>query len=232
MTNLAEKPGVYKYFDLIVGLFVAVLLISNVASTKIVQFGPFGFDGGTLLFPLAYIFGDILTEVYGFKRSRRVIWIGFFSALLMSAVLMIVGALPAAEGWDNQAAYQKILGLTPRIVIASLIAYFAGEFSNSVILAKMKVLTKGRFLWTRTIGSTVVGEGLDTALFVLIAFWGLLPSSLILTIAISNYIFKTGVEVILTPLTYRAVGFLKKAEQEDYFDDQTKFNPFALKAED
>ncbi len=222
---------IYKYFDLILGLFIAVLLISNIASTKIVQFGPFEFDGGTLLFPLAYIFGDILTEVYGFRRSRRVIWLGFFSALLMSVVLMFVGWLPAAAGWENQEAYQKILGLTPRIVIASLIAYFAGEFSNSVILAKMKVWTKGKWLWTRTIGSTIVGEGLDTLLFVLIAFWGILPTGLLITVIISNYIFKTGLEVVLTPVTYKVVGFLKKREQEDYYDDRTKFNPFSLKTE-
>jgi len=232
MLNLTENTRVYKYFDLILGLFVAVLLISNIASTKIVQFGPFEFDGGTLLFPLAYIFGDILTEVYGFKRSRRVIWIGFFSAFLMSAVLMLVGWLPSAQGWENQEAYQKILGLTPRIVIASLIAYFAGEFSNSVILAKMKIWTKGKKLWTRTIGSTIIGEGLDTVLFVMIAFWGVLPLALILTIIASNYIFKTGFEVILTPLTYKVVRFLKNREQVDFYDDKTKFNPFSFTVND
>lgn len=220
----------YKYFDIILGLFVAVLLISNIASTKILKLGPFEFDGGTLLFPLAYIFGDILTEVYGYRRSRRVIWLGFFSALLMSAVLMIVGFLPAAGGWENQEAYQKILGLTPRIVLASLIAYFAGEFSNSFTLAKMKILTKGRFLWTRTIGSTLIGEGLDTLLFVLIAFWGVLPTELLIAVIVSNYIFKCGVEVIFTPLTYKIVRFLKKEEQEDYYDRETRFNPFSLKA--
>jgi len=219
----------FKYFDIILGLFVAVLLISNIASTKILDLGPFSFDGGTLLFPLAYIFGDILTEVYGYKKSRRVIWLGFFSAALMSAVLMIVGALPSAEGWENQDAYQKILGLTPRLVLASLIAYFAGEFANSFTLAKMKILTKGKWLWLRTISSTLVGEGLDTVLFCLIAFWGILPSGLLLTIIISNYIFKCGVEVLLTPLTYKIVGFLKKSENEDYYDRETKFNPFSLK---
>jgi len=225
----SQKMKNYKYFDIILGLFVAVLLISNIASTKIVDLGPFEFDGGTLLFPLAYIFGDILTEVYGYKKSRRVIWLGFFSAFLMSAILMIVGALPAAAGWENQDAYQKILGLTPRIVLASLIAYFAGEFANSITLAKMKIWTKGKWLWTRTIGSTLIGEGLDTMLFCLIAFWGILPSSLLLTVIISNYIFKCGVEVIFTPLTYKIVGFLKKSENEDYYDTQTKFNPFSLK---
>jgi len=219
----------FKYFDIILGLFVAVLLISNIASTKILQLGPFSFDGGTLLFPLAYIFGDILTEVYGYKKSRRVIWLGFFSALLMSAVLMIVGWLPAAEGWENQEAYQKILGLTPRLVLASLIAYFAGEFSNSFTLAKLKIATAGKWLWLRTITSTLIGEGLDTVLFVLIAFWGILPTELLITIIVSNYIFKCGVEVLLTPATYGVVKFLKRNEQADYYDKDTKFNPFSLK---
>ncbi|MFA6304377.1 MAG: queuosine precursor transporter [Patescibacteria group bacterium] len=219
----------YKHFDIILGLFVAVLLISNIASTKILNLGLFSFDGGTLLFPLAYIFGDILTEVYGYKKSRRVIWLGFFSALLMSAVLMIVGWLPAAEGWENQSAYQAILGLTPRLVLASLIAYFAGEFANSFTLAKLKIATAGKWLWLRTIGSTLIGEGLDTILFCLIAFWGILPTELLITIIFSNYIFKCGVEVLLTPLTYKVVGYLKKSEQEDYYDKETNFNPFSLK---
>lgn len=206
-----------------------MLLISNIASTKILNLGLFSFDGGTLLFPLAYIFGDILTEVYGYKKSRRVIWLGFFSALLMSAVLMIVGWLPAAEGWENQSAYQAILGLTPRLVLASLIAYFAGEFANSFTLAKLKIATAGKWLWLRTIGSTLIGEGLDTILFCLIAFWGILPTELLITIIFSNYIFKCGVEVLLTPLTYKVVGYLKKSEQEDYYDKETNFNPFSLK---
>ena len=210
-------------------LFVAVLLISNIACTKIVSMWKFDFDGGTLLFPLAYIFGDILTEVYGYKKSRRVIWTGFGCALLMSAVLMIVGALNPAEGWENQEAYQKILGLTPRIVIASLIAYFAGEFSNSYLMAKIKIWMKGKKLWVRTIGSTLVGEGVDTTLFILIAFWGVLPGGLLLAIFVSNYIIKCGIEILFTPLTYKIVKFLKKAENEDYYDKKTNFNPFAVK---
>jgi len=222
----------FRYFDIILGLFVAVLLISNVASTKILQFGPFTFDGGTLLFPIVYIFGDILTEVYGYKRSRRVIWTGFFAALLMSAVFMLVGKLPAATDWVNQDAYDKILGLTPRIVIASLIAYFAGEFSNSYTLAKMKIFTKGKHLWSRTIGSTVLGEGIDTVLFVLIAFAGVLPASLLLTIIISNYIFKVGLETLATPITYYVVNKLKKKEGVDVYDEKTNFNPFSLKSQD
>ncbi len=218
----------YKYFDLIMALFVAVLLISNIASTKILKLGPFTFDGGTLLFPISYIFGDILTEVYGYQRSRRVIWVGFGCAALMAVVLMVVGALPPADGWEYQNAYEAILGATPRIVLASLIAYFAGEFSNSYTLAKMKVLTQGRWLWTRTIGSTLVGQGVDTVLFVTIAFAGVLPWSLFWSIIISNYIFKCGLEAVMTPITYRVTGFLKREENEDVYDIDTDFNPFKV----
>jgi queuosine precursor transporter len=219
----------YKHLGAISVFFVSVLLISNVASTKIVDLKWFAFDGGTLLFPLSYIFGDILTEVYGYKRSRSVIWLGFFMALLMSIIFIIVGKLPSAHGWDNQAAYDAILGLTPRIVAASLIAYFLGEFSNSFILAKMKIWTKGKWLWTRTIGSTVVGELVDSAFFISIAFFGILPNYLLITLVISNYLFKTAVEILFTPVTYKVVKFLKKEESGDYYDKDTKFNPFSTR---
>jgi uncharacterized integral membrane protein (TIGR00697 family) len=202
-------------------------LISDIASTKIVDFKWFVFDGGTLLFPFSYIFDDILTEVYGYKNTRRIIWLGLFMALLMSLIFIIVGKLPAAPGWNNQDAYDKILGLTPRIVCASLIAYFCGEFSNSFILAKMKIMTKGKWLWTRTIGSTIVGELLDSAIFITLAFWGVLSNPLLTTLIISNYIFKTAVEILFTPATYKIVSFLKKKENEDYYDIDTNFNPFA-----
>ena len=219
----------FKYLGSISVFFVSVLLISNIASTKIIDLKWFVFDGGTLLFPLSYIFGDILTEVYGYKRTKRVIWLGFSMALLMSLVFIIVGKLPSAPGWDNQGAYDLILGLTPRIVIASLVAYLCGSFSNSFILAKMKILTKGRMLWARTIGSTLVGEFIDSAIFIVIAFWGVLPSSLLITLIISNYIFKSAVEVLFTPVTYKVVGFLKKKEDEDFYDKETDFNPFSSK---
>jgi uncharacterized integral membrane protein (TIGR00697 family) len=218
----------YKYYDLILGLFVAVLLISNVASSKVLDLGPFTFDGGTILFPISYIFGDILTEVYGYRRSRRVIWTGFFAAFLMSAVFMVVGKLPPAADWPNQEAYDQILGLTPRIVVASLIAYFAGEFSNSYTLAKMKVFSKGKWLWSRTIGSTIVGEGVDTLLFVFIAFYGVFPGDLLISILLSNYIFKVGFEAGFTPITYKIVGFLKRQEKSDVYDYDTDFNPFSV----
>jgi uncharacterized integral membrane protein (TIGR00697 family) len=222
-----DKP--FRHLNAITALFVAVLLISNVASSKMVQIGPLAFDGGTLLFPLSYIFGDILTEVYGYKRSRSVIWLGFAAALLMSVTFIVVGKLPPAEGWPNQAAYDAILGLTPRIVLASLVAYLAGEFSNSFILAKMKVWTRGRHLWARTIGSTVVGELVDSAIFVMVAFAGTMPGALLMTVAVSNYVFKTLVEAAFTPVTYRVVAFLKRTEREDHYDRDTDFNPFAVR---
>jgi uncharacterized integral membrane protein (TIGR00697 family) len=222
------KP--YRFFDVIMALFVAVLLISNVASSKIVLLGPFTFDGGTVLFPLSYIFGDILTEVYGYQRSRKVIWTGFFCAGLMAAIFAVVGTLPPAPDWEGQDAYLRILGITPRIVLGSLIAYWAGEFCNSFTLAKMKIFTRGHWLWTRTIGSTLMGEGVDTLLFVVIAFAGVLPMGLLTSVLISNYFFKVGVEVMATPVTYSVVAFLKRAEREDYYDYDTDFNPFALAA--
>lgn len=219
----------FKYLTTISVFFVSVLLISNIASTKIIDLKWFIFDGGTLLFPLSYIFGDVLTEVYGYKRSRSIIWLGFFSALIMSIVFIVVGKLPSAPGWNNQTAYDAILGLTPRIVLASLLAYSCGEFSNSYILAKMKVWTKGKLLWARTIGSTIIGEFIDSILFIVVAFWGILPNSLLITLIISNYIFKTSVEILFTPLTYRVINFLKKTEGEDYYDLNTNFNPFSIK---
>ncbi len=230
MSKQGQAPvrRAYRYFDLIMAAFVTVLLISNIASTKILDLGPFTFDGGTILFPLSYIFGDVLTEVYGYAQSRRVIHAGFLASLLLALTLAVVGALPPAQGWENQEAYRSILGQTPRIVAASLVAYFAGEFSNSWVLARMKVATRGRWLWMRTIGSTLVGEGVDTALFVLIAFWGALPSALVWSVMASNYVFKVSLEALLTPLTYRIVNGLKRAEAEDYFDVDTDFNPFLV----
>ncbi|MEW6266405.1 MAG: queuosine precursor transporter [Thermodesulfobacteriota bacterium] len=223
-----EQPKSFRYLDLITGLFTAVLLISNVASSKIVSLGGLSFDGGTLLFPLAYIFGDVLTEVYGYARGRRVIWTGFFSLMLLSVVLAVVGSIPPDPQWPHAQAYDLILGQTPRIVLASLTAYFAGEFANSYVLAKMKVASSGKHLWMRTIGSTLVGEGLDTAVFVLAAFYGTLSDDLLWRVLAANYIFKVGVEVILTPVTYALIGTLKKLENEDFYDYATDFNPFRL----
>jgi queuosine precursor transporter len=218
----------FKHLDTITGLFVAVLLISNVASTKILELGWFSFDGGTLLFPVSYIFGDVLTEVYGYTRSRKVIWLGFISAALMAITFGVVGALPPAQGWTNQNAYEAILGMTPRIVAASLAGYWTGEFTNSFVLAKMKLMTNGRWLWTRTIGSTLVGEAVDTALFAAIAFAGVLDSRMLAALMVSNYVFKCGVEILCTPLTYAVVKKLKRSEQIDWYDRGTDFNPFTF----
>ena len=217
----------YKFFTLVTAVFVAVLIISNIASSaKWVSLGPLSFDGGTILFPISYIFGDILTEVYGYRKSRQVIWIGFACSILMVVVFAIVGALPAAPGWENQEAYNKIFSTTPRLVAGSLIAYFAGEFSNSYILARMKIFTRGRWLFTRTIGSTIVGESLDSVLFTFIGFAGLLPTETLVAGMVSNIVFKIGFEAVATPLTYAVVGFLKRREKVDFYDYKTNFNPF------
>lgn len=227
--------------DTITAIFVAVLLISNIASAaKIVdwRFSLFGlrlaFDAGTLLFPVSYIFGDILTEVYGYRRSRKVIWTGFALSALMALTFWLVGRLPGEAEWESyagQEAYDAILGgvSSGGIIIASLLAYFAGEFSNSYVMAKMKIVTRGRWLWARTIGSTLIGEGVDTALFVMIAsIFGVFPWSIALTLIVTNYIFKVGIEALMTPLTYRIVDGLKRVEQEDYYDYDTDFNPFRV----
>lgn len=231
----------YRYFDLIMALFVTVLLVSNIASSaKIVDWGVslaglrLSFDAGTLLFPISYIFGDVLTEVYGYRQSRRVIWTGFGAAALMSAVLWLVRQLPGEAAWQGYAgdgAYDMILGgvSSGGITIASLAAYLVGEFSNSIVLAKLKVRTQGRYLWVRTIGSTLVGEGVDSIVFVMIASaFGVFPWEIALSLIVANYIFKVAIEALMTPVTYRVVAFLKRAEHEDYYDVGTDFNPFKL----
>jgi len=231
----------YKFFDIIMAAFVAVLIISNIASSaKIVDLGlsirgvALAFDAGTILFPISYIFGDILTEVYGYKNSRRVIWTGFAILALSAGVFWIIQRLPGEgtwQGYAGDAAYSAILGgmSTGGIVFASLAGYWSGEFSNSFVLAKMKILTNGRWLWTRTIGSTLVGELVDTLAFVGVAIWfGVFPPSLFWTLTITNYLFKVALEVAFTPVTYAIVNRLKKAEQEDYYDRDTIFNPFRI----
>lgn len=236
-------PGhVLKYFDLVMAAFVMVLIVSNIASSsKIVDWGislfgvPLAFDAGTLLFPVSYIFGDVLTEVYGYRRSRRVIWTGFACLAASSAVLWLVRIMPAEAVWEaavGQKAYLGVLGgmSTGGIVVASLSAFWVGEFSNSFILAKLKVLTQGRWLWMRTIGSTLAGEAADTLLFVSIAtLCGIFPPEIFVTLTLTNYLFKVGVEAAMTPLTYRVVRFLKRAEAEDFYDVSTNFNPFSLR---
>ncbi len=234
----------FKFFDRLMALFVTVLLVSNIASSaKIVDWGfslfgvPLAFDAGTLLFPVSYIFGDVLTEVYGYRYSRRVIWTGFFCALVMSVTLWLVGRMPGETYWQGnigQAQYDAILGgvSSGAIVIASLAAYWAGEFSNSYVLARLKIATAGRWLWLRTIGSTLIGQGIDTFLFVSLAMLlkvpGFIPE-IWLTLILTNYLFKVGVEGLMTPVTYRVVNFLKRVENVDYFDYDTDFNPFRIR---
>jgi len=215
-----------RHFDVIVGLFVAVLLITQTTAQKIVAFGPLNLSAGVLLFPISYIFGDILTEVYGYARSRRVIWIGFTCAVLMAAAYWVAVALPPAKGWTNQEAFARVLGFVPRIVAASVLAYWAGEFANSYILAKLKIATGGRYLWTRTIGSTLVGEAIDTIVVMIVGFAGALPSRLLISVGWSIYLVKVAYEILATPLTYVVVNFLKRAEGLDVFDRATNFNPF------
>ncbi|GAP15532.1 conserved hypothetical integral membrane protein [Longilinea arvoryzae] len=241
MNQPSSENRIYRYLDLVMVLFVTVLLVSNIASSaKIVDWGvsifgvPLAFDAGTILFPVSYIFGDVLTEVYGFKRSRRVIWAGFGCLTLAALVFAVVRALPGEAAWQGyagQPAYDAILGgmSSGGIVLASLSAYLVGEFSNSVILARVKVITNGKWLWVRTISSTLIGEGFDSFIFILIAsLFGVFPWELFGTLVLTNYIFKVSVEVLMTPATYAVVTFLKRAESEDYFDRHTRFNPFAL----
>lgn len=225
----STTPATLRYYDLIGMAFVAVLLISTIAAQKLFVLGPLVLPAGTLLFPIAYIFGDVLTEVYGYARSRRIVWMGFAASVLMAVVFAIAVALPPAPGWPMQEPFALVLGLVPRVVIASLVAYLCGEFLNSYVLAKLKVRMQGRHLWIRTIASTLVGEGVDTAIFMTIAFAGILPTPVLLSAIVSAYVVKVAYEVAATPLTYAIVRALKRAEGVDHYDVGTNFNPFKLK---
>jgi queuosine precursor transporter len=218
----------YRYLDALTIGFVVVLLVSNLVGPKICQVGPLLVSGAQLLFPITYICGDVFTEVYGYAASRRAIWFGFFAMSLLAIMGQVAVALPPAPGWPDQQAFAKVFGLVPRFAIASLLAYWAGEFTNSYTLAKLKILTKGRFLWTRTIGSTISGQLVDTVMLVLIAFWGVQSSSQILRLIAGSYAIKVVYETLATPLTYLIVRQLKRAEGVDTFDRGTNFNPFAL----
>lgn len=226
----------FKYFDLIMAAFVAVLLCSNligvhkVSSVKLPVYGEYIFGTGVLFFPLSYLFGDILTEVYGYARSRKVIWAGFGALIFASLMSYVVTSLPAARTMSPEAkgAVDLIFGQTWRIVAASLFAFWAGEFVNSYVLAKMKIATAGKYLWMRTIGSTFAGEAVDSLIFYPIAFLGTWSNEQVISVMIGNYFLKVFWEVIATPVTYKIVGFLKRAEHEDHFDRDTDFNPFSL----
>ena len=228
----------YKYYDFVMAAFVCVLLCSNLigagkaAQLTLPVLGPVTFSAGVLFFPISYIFGDILTEVYGYGRDRRVVWAGFAALAFASFMATVVVSLPPASS-DYAQQYQAhlvgVFGDTPRIALASMIAFWCGSFSNSFTLAKMKLLTKGRWLWTRTIGSTLVGELIDSGLFYVIAFYGIWPLEKVIQVAVAQYVLKTAWEVVMTPVTYKVVGFLKRAENEDWFDRHTDFTPFRLK---
>ena len=223
------RGRLYKYYDLVMASFVTILLCSNViGAAKVCTVWGFTFGAGVLFFPISYIFGDILTEVYGYARARKVVWAGFGAIIFASFMSWVVVSLPPAMGWNDQRAYESVFGQTPRIVFASLAAFFAGEFANSYVLAKMKILTSGRHLWTRTIGSTIVGEGVDSLVFYPLAFLYVWETRLVVTVMISNYVIKVLWEVVITPVTYQVVGFLKQAEHEDYYDYDTNFTPFSI----
>lgn len=213
------------------GLFIAVLLTSNLIAVKIVAFGFLTLPAAVIVFPLSYLFGDVLTEVYGYAVTRRVIWLGFVCNLVFVVFIVAAGALPGAPGlWTagDQAAYARILGFAPRLLLASFVAYVVGEFLNSFVMARLKIATQGRWLWTRTIGSTLVGQGVDSAIFITGAFLGILPASVLFRTILSQWAFKTAYEIVATPLTYAVVSFLKRRERQDPFDIGTDFNPFRL----
>jgi uncharacterized integral membrane protein (TIGR00697 family) len=231
--KLGSRP--FRYFDFMMAAFVTIMLLSNVIGAEkraIVEVAGIGqpiiFGAGILFFPIGYVLGDILTEVYGYARARRCIWAGTGALLFMALMSWVVVSLPPAPGWDAQAAYERVFGQVPRIVIASITAFWVGEFANSFVLAKMKILTRGKHLWTRTIGSTVVGQGVDSLIFYPLAFFGVSgwTTGQIVQVLLTNWLLKVSWEVVLTPVTYFVVGFLKRHEGVDVFDEHTNFTPF------
>lgn len=218
----------YKYRDALITAFVVILLVSNLLAQKVCVIGPFAVSGAILLFPITYIFGDVFTEIYGFATSRRAIWLGFFGTALLYFVGAIVIALPPAPGWLNQQAFSIVFGFIPRILAASLVAFWAGEFANSYTMARLKLLTNGRKLWTRTIGSTIVGQAVDTVLVILLTFAGTVPARTLASMILTGYALKVGYEVLATPVTYLVINRLKVAEGADAFDRHESFNPFSF----
>lgn len=227
IASSAGRPQ-FRYFDIVMAAFVAVLLLSNIiGAAKLSTIEGFTFGAGILFFPISYVIGDVLTEVYGYARARRVIWVGFGAMIFMAFMSWAVVAMPPASSWDGQAAYESVFGQVPRIVLASIIAFWSGEFVNSFVLAKMKIWTKGKALWSRTIGSTVFGQAVDSAIFYPIAFLGIWETQDVLMVMVTNWGLKVAWEVVLTPLTYLVVGKLKRAEGVELFDTHTDFSPFA-----
>lgn len=216
-----------RYYDFAMAAFVTVLICSNlIGAAKVAQLGPLEFGAGILFFPVSYVLGDVLTEVYGYARARRVVWAGFAASLFMAFMSWVVVSLPAAPEWQGQAALASVFGQVPRIVIASMLAFWAGEFANAFVLARMKIWTDGKYLWTRTIGSTVVGQGVDSLIFYPVAFIGVWDTGLVITVMLTNYALKVAWEALLTPVTYQVVGFMKRREGIDVFDRDTDFTPF------
>lgn len=224
----SSTSGYSLWFILTIAIFITCLITANIMAVKLVSLGGFILPAAVIIFPISYIFGDILTEVYGYRHARRVIWLGFLCNLIVVGGIWLGQVMPAAAFWDGQSAYERILGFTPRLLIASFIAYLVGEFVNSFILAKMKVATKGRWLWSRTISSTLVGQGLDSAIFITLAFVGTIPVEGLATAIITQWVAKSAYEVAITPLTYAAIGFLKRKEGIDTYDYNTSFNPFLV----
>jgi uncharacterized integral membrane protein (TIGR00697 family) len=213
------------WFVFVVAIFITCLITANIAAVKLIEVFRFVLPAGTIIFPISYIFGDVLTEVYGYRQARRVIWLGFFCNFIVVVAIWIGQVLPPASFWDGQKAYERILGYTPRLLVASFLAYLVGEFANSFVLAKMKIATKGRWLWTRTIGSTLVGEGFDSLVFMTLAFAGAMPAGALLVAILTQWLVKSAYEAVVTPLTYIVVNFLKRKEGLDVFDYDTRFNP-------
>jgi uncharacterized integral membrane protein (TIGR00697 family) len=227
----ADSRHQFRSFDVVMAAFVAILLLSNViGAAKVSSLGGWEFGAGILFFPLGYVIGDVLTEVYGYARARRCIWVGFSALLFMAFMSWVVVSLPPAPGWTGQAAYESVFGQVPRIVFASIVAFWAGEFVNSYVLARMKIWTRGKHLWSRTIGSTIFGQGVDSLIFYPLAFWGVWDTSQVMTVLVTNWLLKVSWEVVLTPVTYLVVNKLKQHEGVDLFDEGTDFTPFKTQA--
>ena len=232
--GVAPEPRRLRYFDFVMSAFVTILLLSNVlgagkvATVDLPGIGDWPFGAGILFFPISYVLGDVLTEVYGYARARRCIWAGFGALLFMAFMAWVVVALPPATTWEGQAAYEAVFGQVPRIVFASIVAFWAGEFANSYVLARMKVWTKGRHLWTRTIGSTFVGQGVDSLIFYPLAFYGVWDTGTLLLVLLTQFALKVGWEALVTPVTYAVVGWLKRREGIDAYDTDTDFTPFRV----
>ena len=227
----ADTRHQFRSCDVVMAAFVSILLLSNViGAAKVSSLGGWEFGAGILFFPLGYVIGDVLTEVYGYARARRCIWVGFSALLFMAFMSWVVVSLPPAPGWTGQAAYESVFGQVPRIVFASIVAFWAGEFVNSYVLARMKIWTRGKHLWSRTIGSTIFGQGVDSLIFYPLAFWGVWDTSQVMTVLVTNWLLKVSWEVVLTPVTYLVVNKLKQHEGVDLFDEGTDFTPFKTQA--